>query len=84
LREPAIGAGANTRDVEVYSVLEGLAQVGDQDYLVKTGGTFVVPAFKEYRLYRLQCLHSLLESLRVIAVFAPAENSRAGFVGKST
>jgi gentisate 1,2-dioxygenase len=81
LREPAIGAGANTRDVEVYSVLEGLAQVGDQDYLVKTGGTFVVPAFKEYRL---QCLHSLLESLRVIAVFAPAENSRAGFVGKST
>jgi mannose-6-phosphate isomerase-like protein (cupin superfamily) len=84
LREPAISAGLYTLPVggtdlqkphtedEVYIVLEGLAriQIGDQDYPVKTGETIFVPALKEHRF------HSILEELRVIVVFAPAEYSR--------
>jgi mannose-6-phosphate isomerase-like protein (cupin superfamily) len=84
LREPAISAGLYSLPVgstdlqqphtedEVYIVLEGLAQIqiGDQDYPVKTGDTIFVPALKEHRF------HSILEELRVIVVFAPAEYSR--------
>jgi mannose-6-phosphate isomerase-like protein (cupin superfamily) len=84
LRVPAISAGLYTLPVgsadlqqphtedEVYIVLEGLAQIqiGDQDYPVKTGDTIFVPALKEH------CFHSILEELRVIVVFAPAEYSR--------
>jgi mannose-6-phosphate isomerase-like protein (cupin superfamily) len=84
LREPAISAGLyalpvggtdsqqpHTED-EVYIVLEGLAQIriGEEDYLVKTGDTIFVAALKEHRF------HSILEELRVIVVFAPAESSR--------
>lgn len=91
LRDPAISAGLYTLPIgspdlqqphtedEVYIVLEGLAQIqiGDQDYPVKTGDTIFVPALKEHRF------HSILEELRVIVVFAPAENSRAESAGKS-
>lgn len=84
LHEPAISAGICTLPVgtvdlqqphtedEVYIVLEGLAQIriGDQDYPVKTADTIFVPARKEHRF------HSILEELRVIVVFAPAEYSR--------
>ena len=84
LREPAISAGLYTLSVggtdlqephtedEVYIVLEGLAQIqiGDQDYRVKTGDTIFVPALREHRF------HSILEELRVIVVFAPAEYSQ--------
>ena len=83
LREPAISAGLYTLSVggtdsqqahsedEVYIVLKGLAQIriGDQDYPVKTDDTIFVPALKEHRF------HSILEELRVIVVFAPAEYS---------
>ena len=84
LREPAISAGLYTlpkggtdlqqphTEDEVYIVLEGLAQIriGDQDFPVKTGDTIFVPALKEHRF------HSILEELRVIVVFAPAEYTR--------
>jgi mannose-6-phosphate isomerase-like protein (cupin superfamily) len=84
LREPAISAGIYTLPIggtdlqqphsedEVYVVLEGLAQIqiGDQDFPVKSGDTIFVPAMKEHRF------HSILEELRVIVVFAPAEYSR--------
>jgi mannose-6-phosphate isomerase-like protein (cupin superfamily) len=84
LREPAISAGLYTLAVgaddlqqphtedEVYIVLAGRAQIriGDQDYPVNTGDTIFVPALKEHRF------HSILEELRVIVVFAPAEYSR--------
>jgi mannose-6-phosphate isomerase-like protein (cupin superfamily) len=89
LRKPSISAGLYTLPVggtdlqephtedEVYVVLEGLAkiQIGDQDYPVKTGDTIFVPALKEHRF------HSILEELRVIVVFAPAEYSRAVLIG---
>jgi mannose-6-phosphate isomerase-like protein (cupin superfamily) len=92
LHEPAISAGLYTLPVggtdlqqphtedEVYVVLEGRAQIqiGDQDCPVKTGDTIFVPALKEHRF------HSILEELRVIVVFAPAEYSRAESTGKST
>ena len=91
LREPAISAGLYTLPVgstdlqqphsedEVYIVLEGQAQIriGDQDYPVKTGDTIFVPAQKEHRF------HSIVEELRVIVVFAPAEYSRAVSIGES-
>jgi mannose-6-phosphate isomerase-like protein (cupin superfamily) len=91
LREPVISAGLYTLPVgsadlqqphtedEVYIVLEGLAQIqiGDQNFPVKTGDTIFVPALKEHRF------HSILEELRLIVVFAPAEYSRAGSNGKS-
>jgi mannose-6-phosphate isomerase-like protein (cupin superfamily) len=91
LREPAISAGLYSLPVgsadlqqphtedEVYIVLEGLAQIqiGEQDFPVKTGDTIFVPALKEHRF------HSILEELRLIVVFAPAEYSRAGSHGKS-
>lgn len=91
LREPAISAGLYTLPVgatdlqqphsedEVYIVLEGLAQIqiGDQDYPVKMGDTIFVPTLKEHHF------HSILEELRVIVVFAPAEYSRAAPTGKS-
>jgi mannose-6-phosphate isomerase-like protein (cupin superfamily) len=84
LRESAISAGIYTlpvgstdlqqphTDDEVDVVLDGLAQIriGDQDYPVKTGDTIFVPALKEHRF------HSILEELRVIVVFAPAEYGR--------
>jgi mannose-6-phosphate isomerase-like protein (cupin superfamily) len=84
LREPAISAGLYTLPVgstdlqqphtedEVYIVLEGLAkiQIGDQDYPVKAGDSIFVPSLKNHRF------HSILEDLRVIVVFAPAEYSR--------
>ncbi len=84
LREPAISAGMYTLPVgstdlqqphtedEVYVVLEGRGQIqiGNQDYPVKTGDTIFVPTLKEHRF------HSILEELRVIVVFAPAEYSR--------
>jgi mannose-6-phosphate isomerase-like protein (cupin superfamily) len=84
LHGPAVSAGLYTLPVgstdlqqphtedEVYIVLEGIAQIqiGDQDYPVKTGDTIFVPALKEHRF------HSILEELRVIVVFAPAEFSR--------
>ena len=62
---------------EVYIVLEGLARIriGDQDYPVKTGDTIFVPAMKEHRF------HSILEELRLIVIFAPAEYSLS--IGKS-
>jgi gentisate 1,2-dioxygenase len=83
LREPAISAGLYTLPMggtdlqqphtedEVYIVLEGLAQIriGEHDYPVKTGDTIFVPALKEHHF------HSIIEELRVIVVFAPAEYS---------
>jgi mannose-6-phosphate isomerase-like protein (cupin superfamily) len=92
LRESAMSAGLYTLPVgstdlqqpphtedEVYIVLEGLAQIqiGDQNFPVKTGDTIFVPALKEHRF------HSILEELRVIVVFAPAEYGPAGSNGKS-
>ena len=84
LRELAISAGIYTLPIgavdlqqphtedEVYVVLEGLAQIQiiDQDYPVKSGDTIFVPALKEHRF------HSILEELRVIVLFAPAEYSQ--------
>ena len=84
LREPAISGGLYTLPIggtdlqqphsedEVYIVLEGLAQIqiGDQDYPVKSGDTIFVPALTQHRF------HSILEELRVIVVFAPAEYSQ--------
>jgi mannose-6-phosphate isomerase-like protein (cupin superfamily) len=74
LREHAISMDLqqpHTED-EVYIVLEGLAQIqiGDQDFSVKTCDSIFMPALNEHRF------HSILENLRVIVVFAPAEYSR--------
>jgi mannose-6-phosphate isomerase-like protein (cupin superfamily) len=84
LREPAISAGLYTLEAgstdpqsphtedEVYVVLEGRAKilVGAEDFEVKPGDTIFVPANLEHRF------HSILETLKVIVVFAPAEYSR--------
>jgi mannose-6-phosphate isomerase-like protein (cupin superfamily) len=84
LRVPAMSAGLYTLEAgatdpqqphtedEVYIVLEGRAQirVGETDYPANAGDTIFVPALEPHRF------HSILETLKVIVVFAPAEYSR--------
>jgi mannose-6-phosphate isomerase-like protein (cupin superfamily) len=84
LREPAISAGLYTLEAgstdlqsphtedEIYVVLEGRAKIliGTKDFEVNPGDTIFVPALLEHRF------HSILETLKVIVVFAPASCSR--------
>jgi mannose-6-phosphate isomerase-like protein (cupin superfamily) len=57
---------------EIYIVLSGQAQIriGETDYPAKMGDTIFVPAFMPHKF------HSILETIKVIVVFAPAEYSK--------
>ncbi len=84
LRVPTMSAGLYTLDAggtdlqqphtedEIYVVLKGRAQisVGDTDFPANAGDTIFVPAKLPHRF------HSIIETLKVIVVFAPAEYSR--------
>jgi mannose-6-phosphate isomerase-like protein (cupin superfamily) len=58
---------------EIYYVLAGSAtmMVGDENREVSTGSLIYVPANAEHHF------HSILEELRLLVVFAPAEYSKA-------
>ncbi|NJK43751.1 MAG: cupin domain-containing protein [Pleurocapsa sp. SU_196_0] len=84
LRVPAMSAGLYTLEIgatdpqqphtedEIYVVLEGRAQlrIGETDYPANAGDTIFVPALQPHQF------HDILETLKVIVVFAPAEYSR--------
>jgi mannose-6-phosphate isomerase-like protein (cupin superfamily) len=84
LRVPTMSAGlytlpAGSKDPqqphiedEIYVVLAGRAQIriGDTDYPANAGDTIFVPTREPH------WFHSILETLKVIVVFAPAEYSR--------
>jgi mannose-6-phosphate isomerase-like protein (cupin superfamily) len=86
IRVPSLSAGlyvlpAGSEDTqqphtedEVYYVIQGRAsiRVGDEDRPVQTGSTIYVSANVEHRF------HSIVEDLRVLVFFAPAEYSQPG------
>ncbi len=86
LRVPDMSAGLYVLEVgatdlqqphsedEIYVVLEGKAQirVADKDYPACVGDTIFVPAKV------VHYFHSILETLKVIVIFAPAEYARQG------